>query len=83
MIIKSYEINKIDLKIYKIILLYGKNQGLQNEITENEFIYKFKGTINKYDENEFINNYEIISSEILTKSLFKSSIAKDLLLCSK
>ena len=72
MIIKSYEINKIDLKIYKIILLYGKNQGLQNEITENEFIYKFKGTINKYDENEFINNYEIISSEILTKSLFNN-----------
>ena len=31
MIIKSYEINKIDFDQNKLILLYGKNEGLKNE----------------------------------------------------
>ena len=70
MIIKSYEANKSNLEERSIILLYGKNEGLQNETVEKTFIADFNGSINKYDENEFINSYEIISSEILTKSLF-------------
>ena len=70
MIIKSYEANKSNLEGRSIILLYGKNEGLQNETVEKTFIAGFKGSINKYDENEFINSYDTISSEILTKSLF-------------
>ena len=70
MIIRSYEANKTNLEGRNIILLYGKNEGLQNETVEKTFIADFKGSINKYEENEFINNYETISSEILTKSLF-------------
>ena len=70
MIIKSYEANKSNLEGRNMILLYGKNEGLQNEIVEKTFIADFKGSINKYDENEFINSYETIYSEILTKSLF-------------
>jgi hypothetical protein len=31
MILKSYEINKINQKVNHLILLYGKNEGLQNE----------------------------------------------------
>ena len=31
MILKSYEINKINLDNHKIILLYGKNEGHKNE----------------------------------------------------
>ena len=70
MIIKSYEINKINLNKSNIILLYGKNEGLQNEIIKKNFIYSFKGEMNKYDEVEFIGNYETIYSELLNKSLF-------------
>ena len=70
MIIKSYEANKTNLKGRSIILLYGKNEGLQNETLEKNFLINFIGSINKYDENEFINSYETISSEIITKSLF-------------
>ncbi len=70
MIIKSYEANKSNLEGRNMILLYGKNEGLQNETVEKTFIADFNGSINKYDENEFINSYETISSEILTKSLF-------------
>ena len=80
MIIKSYEANKSNLEGRSIILLYGKNEGLQNETVEKTFISGFKGSIDKYDENEFINTYEIIFSEILTKSLFDE---KKLLIISR
>ena len=80
MIIKSYEANKSNLEGRSIILLYGKNEGLQNETVEKTFIAGFKGSINKYDENEFINSYDTISSEILTKSLFDE---KKLLIISR
>ena len=80
MIIRSYEANKTNLEGRNIILLYGKNEGLQNETVEKTFIAGFKGSINKYDENEFINSYDTISSEILTKSLFDE---KKLLIISR
>jgi len=34
MIIKSYEIKKINLKKNKFILFYGKNEGHKNELTD-------------------------------------------------
>ena len=34
MIIKSYEINKIELKKYKNILIYGPNEGGKQEAIE-------------------------------------------------
>ena len=71
MIIKSYEINKIELNKFNFFLFYGKNEGAQNEIINQYFMNNFKGKVSKYDENEFINNYEVIASEILTKSLFE------------
>ena len=35
MIIKSFEINNIELNKNKFILLYGKNEGFKTEITNN------------------------------------------------
>ena len=35
MIIKSFEINKINIKINQFILFYGKNEGLKNEALNN------------------------------------------------
>ena len=35
MIIKSFEINKINLDLNKLYLFYGKNDGLKNEFTTN------------------------------------------------
>ena len=71
MIIKSYEINKIELNKFNFFLFYGKNEGAQTEIINQYFMNNFNGKVSKYDENEFINNYEVIASEILTKSLFE------------
>ena len=45
MILKSFEINKIDLKKNKIILIYGKNEGLKNDslnsILKTQTYFKF------------------------------------------
>ncbi len=71
MIFKSFEIKKINFNKYNIILLYGKNEGFQNEIIEKNFTESYKGNISKYDENEFINNYQTIATEVMTNSLFE------------
>ena len=70
MIIKSYEIEKINLLKFNQFLLYGKNIGLQNEVVEQKFIHNFEGKIHKIDESEFITNYDTILDEMLSKSLF-------------
>ena len=72
MILKNFQLNKINFNNYKFYLLYGKNEGFQNEVISTYFINNFKGEINKYDEQEFIQNIEIIISELKNKSLFKT-----------
>ena len=71
MIKKYFDLRKTNLNIYNLFLFYGKNDGLQNEVINDVFTNNFKGRINKYDENEFINNYENVISELLTSSLFE------------
>ena len=44
MIIKSYQINQINPKIHNLLLFYGKNEGLKNEIIKN--IIRDKKNIN-------------------------------------
>ena len=72
MIFKVFELNKVDLSKFNFFLLYGKNIGLQNEIIEKFFTNKFDGIVSRYEENEFIGDFDIIYSEILNKSLFES-----------
>ena len=73
MIIKSFELNKINFSKYNLFLLYGKNEGLKEEIIENKFTKKLDGQIDRYDENEFILNKETIISEIMNKSFFNDA----------
>ncbi len=73
MIIKNFELNKLDFNIYNIYLLYGKNDGFQNEIIKKYFTKDFKGEIINYDESEILNNGEKILGEILNKSLFSEN----------
>ena len=58
MIKKYFDLKKINLDDFNLYLFYGKNDGLQNEVINDNFTSNFKGSVNKYDENEFINNYE-------------------------
>ena len=48
MIIKSYELNKLNLEKNRLILFYGKNEGLKNELINN--LLKNKESITKYEE---------------------------------
>ena len=69
-IIKSFQLDKINFKTFDIFLLYGKNEGFKNEVINKYFVNKLDGELTKYDEQEFIENSEIIVSELLNKSLF-------------
>ena len=68
MIIKSYEVNKINPEIHNLLLFYGKNEGLKNQITKN--IVKNTINIHNYDEKEVLDNEHIFIDNLLTKSLF-------------
>ncbi len=72
MIFKTFQLNKLDFNKFKFYLLYGKNEGLQNQVIEKYLTLKFQGEISKYEEGEIINNSETIISEMLNKSLFSS-----------
>jgi len=71
MIIKSFELNKIDLGSKKFFLLYGENQGHKTEIIEQKFKKKFDENIYFYEESEILNNEENFFNNILSKSFFE------------
>jgi len=72
MIIKSYEISKIDFVKNSFYLLYGENEGFKNQIIKNQFEKKFQNNINRYEENEILNNKENFFDNILIKSFFEN-----------
>ena len=70
MIIKSFELNKINLKKNNIFLLYGENEGLKNDIIKNYFYNKFSNNIYRYEEKEILNDQELFFNNIMSKSFF-------------
>ncbi|WP_435096769.1 DNA polymerase III subunit delta [Candidatus Pelagibacter bacterium nBUS_27] len=69
MILKSFEINKINLDINRSILFYGKNEGLKNETLR--ILIKDKNKISNYEEKEILDNENDFIENILSKSLFE------------
>tara|TARA_B100000700_G_scaffold302857_1_gene373723 strand:- start:2310 stop:3290 length:981 start_codon:yes stop_codon:yes gene_type:complete len=69
MIVKTFELSKKENLNNSIFLLYGVNEGFKNQIIERYFIEGFKGNIERYEENEILNNDDFISS-LMNKSLF-------------
>ena len=72
MIIKNFQIGKLDISKYKFFLFYGKNEGLKNEIIQKYFIKDSTSEVIKYDENELINNRDFLIEEMLNQSLFSN-----------
>jgi DNA polymerase-3 subunit delta len=68
MIIKSYELNKINLNSTKIFLFYGKNEGLKKEALS--ILIKNKDNISNYEEREILDNENNFIENVLSKSLF-------------
>ena len=68
MILKSFELNKLDLQKNKMILLYGKNEGHKNEIIS--VITKKNKNISNYDEKEILDNTTQFLESLFNQSLF-------------
>ena len=72
MIIKSFELNKVDLKKNNFFLFYGENEGLKKEIIESNFKNNYPKKTFYYDESEVLNNKGNFFEEILSKSFFEN-----------
>ncbi|WP_415303989.1 DNA polymerase III subunit delta [Candidatus Pelagibacter sp. Uisw_090] len=70
MIIKSFELNKINLNNYKFYLFFGNNEGLKEEIIKNSFEKNYLEKIHRYEEKEILDNRNEFFNSVLTKSFF-------------
>ncbi len=70
MIIKSFEIDKIDISKSKLFIIYGENEGLKNELVL-KIKKNYKGKEIKYEEDQILKNKNAFFSEIRNKSLFE------------
>ena len=68
MILKSFEVKKLNLNIIHLILFYGKNEGLKSETLN--FLIKDKNKISNYEEKEILDNENNFIENISSKSLF-------------
>ena len=73
MIIKTFELQKLQATKAKRFLFYGENEGYKNQIINEYFMKKFKKNTNRYDENEVLNNYNSFVSNLLNKSFFEEN----------
>tara|TARA_B100000674_G_scaffold290552_1_gene240820 strand:+ start:216 stop:1208 length:993 start_codon:yes stop_codon:yes gene_type:complete len=69
-IIKNFEIKKVDLNKNPFVLLYGKNEGLKNQIKIE--LLKNKSITSNYEEKEILDNADQFIETLVTKSLFES-----------
>ncbi len=71
MIIKNFELDKINIKNFNLFLFYGDNQGFKDEIVEKVCQQKdLKKTL--YFEKEVLSNTENFLNSISTKSFFEN-----------
>ena len=68
MILKPFELNKLDIKKNKTILLHGKNEGHKNEIIN--ILSRKNENISNYEEKEIIENSTQFLEDLFNKSLF-------------
>ena len=70
MIIKSFELNKLELNNYKFYLFYGDNEGSKEEAIKNIFEQNYLDKIYRYEEKEILDNIDNFFNSILTRSFF-------------
>jgi DNA polymerase-3 subunit delta len=72
MILKSYEIKKIDINNNNIILFYGQNEGSKKEEISKILALNSDKSLFSYDEKEILENIEIFYNNIFSRSLFEN-----------
>jgi DNA polymerase-3 subunit delta len=73
MIVKSYELNKINLKDKNFFLFYGNNEGLKEEVIKSLFEKNYLDKIYRYEEKEILDKKDDFYNSLLTKSFFDNS----------
>ena len=71
MILKSFEIEKINISKNNYYLFYGENSGYKKEIIEKKFKSEFNENTFNYDENEILKDENKFFDQILIKSFFE------------
>ena len=71
MIIKNYELNKGKQIKGNIFLFYGENEGYKNQIIKEVFLNNSKSNIDRYEENEILNNLDNFISDLTNKSFLR------------
>jgi len=71
MIIKSFELDKINGKSSNFYLFYGENEGYKNEAIEKIFNINISKNIYRYEEKEILDNFESFFESIQSKSFFE------------
>ena len=72
MIIKSFELNKINQKNTSYYLFYGENEGHKTDSINNIFNTKSLKNIYRYEEKEILDRPEIFFNSIASKSFFEN-----------
>ena len=73
MIIKSFELDKLNSYNFNLHLIYGNNEGIKEDIINNKYLKDFSGEVLKYEEQELLNSKDEFISSLLTKSLFETN----------
>ena len=70
MIIKSFEISKINFNKNNFYLLYGENEGYKNEVIKKHFEKIYPNSIYRHDENQILDDKDKFLNGLLSKSFF-------------
>jgi DNA polymerase III subunit delta len=70
MIIKYFELNKLNLNSHNFYLFYGDNDGLKEETIKNLFEKNYLDKVFRYEEKEILDNIGDFFNSVLTKSFF-------------
>ena len=70
MIIKSFEISKINFNKNNFYLLYGENEGYKNEVIKKYFEKIYPNSIYRHDENQILDDKDKFLNGLLSKSFF-------------
>ena len=72
MILKSYEVSKINIDKNNLILFYGQNQGFKEDEISKILNTNKDSHVAKYNEKQILEDTENFFNSILSKSLFEN-----------
>ena len=70
MIIKNFDLNKLNSSESNFYLFYGENEGHKERLEKILFLNRFQGSVERYEEKEVLNDKEAIISGFLNQSFF-------------